>query len=55
MSEKTELQTSPKEGSYAIMIDFVCGSLSGLANCMSGYIFDTIKVKMQMNSSLKMG
>lgn len=32
--------------------DLVCGSLSGIANCISGYAFDTLKVRMQMDHSL---
>jgi hypothetical protein len=28
--------------------DFVCGSLSGVGTCLSGYMLDTAKVKMQM-------
>jgi hypothetical protein len=34
--------------------DFVCGSISGVANCLSGYIFDTLKVKVQMNPEMSM-
>jgi hypothetical protein len=34
--------------------DFVCGSLSGVANCLSGYLFDTLKVKVQMNPDMTM-
>lgn len=34
--------------------DMVCGTLSGVANCLSGYIFDTLKVRMQMDHSLTM-
>lgn len=34
--------------------DFVCGSISGIANCLSGYIFDTLKVKIQMNPEMTM-
>lgn len=33
---------------------FICGSLSGIANCLSGYIFDTLKVKVQMNPGMTM-
>lgn len=28
--------------------------MSGLANCLSGYVFDTLKVKVQMNPSMTM-
>ncbi len=34
--------------------DFICGSVSGVANCLSGYLLDTLKVRMQMDPSLKM-
>lgn len=34
--------------------DMACGTLSGIANCLSGYIFDTLKVRMQMDHSLTM-
>lgn len=34
--------------------DLVCGTISGAGNCVSGYIFDTIKVRMQMDHSLTM-
>lgn len=34
--------------------DFICGSISGFANCLSGYIFDTLKVKVQMNPEMTM-
>ena len=34
--------------------DIVCGTLSGVGNCLSGYIFDTLKVRMQMDHSLTM-
>jgi hypothetical protein len=34
--------------------DLVCGSVSGVGNCISGYIFDTLKVRMQMDPSLTM-
>jgi len=27
-----------------VLIDFFNGSLSGFGNCLSGYVFDTIKV-----------
>lgn len=36
------------------LTDFVCGSISGVANCCSGYILDTLKVRMQMNPNLTM-
>lgn len=29
--------------------DMICGSLSGLGICVSGFIFDTLKVRMQIN------
>lgn len=29
-------------------IDFFNGSLSGVGNCISGYVFDTLKVRMQL-------
>ena len=32
----------------------VCGTISGVGNCLSGYIFDTLKVRMQMDHSLQM-
>ena len=35
--------------------DFLCGSISGVANCLTGYIFDTLKVKVQMNPESTMG
>ena len=35
-------------------LDFLCGSVSGVANCLSGYIFDTLKVKVQMNPEMTM-
>ncbi len=38
----------------AFLQDFACGSVSGVANCLSGYILDTVKVRMQMDPSLKM-
>lgn len=34
--------------------DMLCGTISGLGNCLSGYIFDTLKVRMQMDPSLHM-
>lgn len=34
--------------------DMFCGTLSGVGNCLSGYIFDTLKVRMQMDHSLTM-
>jgi hypothetical protein len=34
--------------------DLVCGTISGVGNCVSGYIFDTLKVRMQMDHSLTM-
>jgi hypothetical protein len=35
-------------------IDFFNGSLSGIGNCVSGYIFDTLKVRMQLEPNLTM-
>ena len=35
--------------------DFLGGSISGLANCLSGYVFDTLKVKVQMRPDMTMG
>ena len=32
----------------------VSGTLSGVGNCLSGYVFDTLKVRMQMDPSLSM-
>jgi hypothetical protein len=37
------------------LVDFSCGTVSGVANCCSGYILDTLKVRMQMNPTLTMG
>jgi solute carrier family 25 carnitine/acylcarnitine transporter 20/29 len=34
--------------------DFVCGSISGVASCFSGYFLDTLKVRMQVNPGAKM-
>ena len=34
--------------------DFLCGSISGIFNCLSGYIFDTLKVKIQMSPKITM-
>ena len=34
--------------------DMICGSISGVGNCLSGYLFDTLKVRMQMDHSLTM-
>lgn len=34
--------------------DMWCGTLSGVGNCVSGYIFDTLKVRMQMDHQLTM-
>lgn len=34
--------------------DMVCGSISGIGNCVSGYIFDTLKVRMQMDHTITM-
>jgi hypothetical protein len=34
--------------------DMVCGTVSGVGNCLSGYVFDTLKVRMQMNHTLTM-
>ena len=34
--------------------DMVCGTISGAGLCVSGYIFDTLKVRMQMDHSLTM-
>jgi solute carrier family 25 carnitine/acylcarnitine transporter 20/29 len=31
-----------------------CGTISGGGNCVSGYLFDTLKVRMQMDPSLTM-
>jgi hypothetical protein len=36
------------------LIDFFNGSLSGIGNCLSGYIFDTLKVRMQLDDTLSM-
>jgi solute carrier family 25 (mitochondrial carnitine/acylcarnitine transporter), member 20/29 len=36
------------------MRDMLCGTLSGVGNCLSGYVFDTIKVRMQMDHQLTM-
>ncbi len=38
----------------AFLQDFTCGSISGVANCLSGYVLDTVKVRMQMDPNLKM-
>jgi hypothetical protein len=27
--------------------DLICGSVAGVANCLSGFVLDTIKVRMQ--------
>lgn len=35
-------------------IDFFNGSLSGIGNCISGYVFDTVKVRMQLEPNLSM-
>jgi hypothetical protein len=35
-------------------IDFFNGSLSGIGNCISGYVFDTLKVRMQLEPNLSM-
>lgn len=32
--------------------DMLCGTVSGVGNCVSGYVFDTLKVRMQMDPSL---
>eukprot|EP00919_Chromeraceae_sp_WS-2016_P034434 GHVR01081535.1.p1 GENE.GHVR01081535.1~~GHVR01081535.1.p1 ORF type:complete len:111 (+),score=10.84 GHVR01081535.1:845-1177(+) len=37
-----------------MIIDFLYGSISGVANCLSGYIFDTLKVRMQIDDTKKM-
>ena len=34
--------------------DMICGSLAGLSMCASGYIFDTLKVRMQINPNITM-
>ena len=34
--------------------DMFAGTISGIGNCLSGYVFDTVKVRMQMNPSLTM-
>ena len=34
--------------------DMICGSLSGLSMCVSGYILDTLKVRMQINPNIAM-
>jgi hypothetical protein len=36
------------------LIDFFNGSLSGIGNCLSGYVFDTLKVRMQLDDTLTM-
>lgn len=36
------------------LIDFTSGAISGITNCVSGFMLDTIKVRMQMNPSLTM-
>jgi hypothetical protein len=36
------------------LIDFTSGALSGITNCLSGFMLDTVKVRMQMNPSLTM-
>lgn len=41
-----------KMADYAI--DFFNGSLSGIGNCISGYVFDTVKVRMQLEPNLSM-
>lgn len=30
-------------------IDFLSGAASGVTNCLSGFILDTVKVRMQVN------
>ncbi len=35
-------------------IDFLNGSISGVGNCISGYVFDTLKVRMQLQPNLSM-
>ena len=35
-------------------IDFLNGSISGVGNCISGYVFDTLKVRMQLEPDLSM-
>jgi len=35
-------------------IDFLNGSISGIGNCISGYVFDTLKVRMQLEPDLSM-
>jgi hypothetical protein len=32
----------------------LCGTVSGVGNCLSGYLFDTLKVRMQMDHTLTM-
>lgn len=34
--------------------DMICGTVSGIANCVTGYVFDTLKVRMQMDHTLTM-
>jgi len=34
--------------------DLLCGSISGVGNCLSGYMFDTLKVRMQMDHTITM-
>lgn len=39
----------------SMLQDLLCGTISGAGNCLSGYIFDTVKVRMQMDPKLHMG
>jgi solute carrier family 25 carnitine/acylcarnitine transporter 20/29 len=32
----------------------ICGTISGIGNCLSGYLLDTLKVRMQMDHNLTM-
>jgi hypothetical protein len=34
--------------------DLISGTISGIGLCVSGYVFDTIKVRMQMNPTIKL-
>ena len=38
----------------AFVQDLVCGSFAGVANCLSGYPFDSIKVRMQTTEGVRM-
>ena len=35
------------------IIDFSCGIVSGVVNCVSGFFLDTVKVRMQLSPELK--